>query len=136
MLELNDFRITISGIEGRACFCVGNIAFPSENWLELVSSDLEAWATSIVSFGLRHTDRCDFCFCDGPYAFRLEWKKDTVWASGFHNGKEVLPSREVDIQSLLRSFVKAVRRYNRFRHEGGLEPVFIKELSILHDILT
>ena len=136
LIEADDFKMSQSGIDGALFFKAEETCFPAAGWRDLTSTALEQWIPVVVSFAMRHTDCCDLPFFDGPYELRLARVVDDVCAAGFCNGKEVLQSREVDMQSLLRSFVKAVRRYNRFRHESGLEPVFTKELSILHDILT
>ncbi len=106
--------ITAPIIDGNIYVSVGGVWFPSDQWFDMVSADLENWIPKLISFGKGHTDSCELRFMDGPYHIQLHRiSHDEVSACCLANNRKVIPETVIDFQEFLSSCAKAIGSVGR-----------------------
>ena len=136
-LFLDDVRIRKDDgngllIDGSIYFSVNGTYFPSYQWFDLISVDLENWIPNLLSFGEGRTDCCTLVFMDGPYRLKLVRQSTScVTASFWQDHKEILPPAEIDFPEFLMSVAKCARTLGTSIYEQDTQMKFKAEISDL-----
>lgn len=137
MLHLGDVYFSSDhSADGEIFFSIGDSFFPGDHWFDMISDDLDQWLPRMISFARGHTDSCTLQFMDGPCQVKL-FRSDNgkVTATCLWDGKAQIPKTEIDLQVLLDSVLKAVRKYRRISYEQTGRSPYSEELTTLRTIM-
>lgn len=116
---------------------IGDTAFPSEEWYDIVFTDLKSWIPGILSFGRNHTDSCLLPFMDGPCQIKLlRDSHGKILASCIRNNYAQMQNIEIDFLSFVNSVAKCAREYDRFLYINGSTSLFRNEIEGLKALLS
>jgi hypothetical protein len=92
---------------------IGGVAFPDDQWSDLVVVVLEWWLSALCELTTGIRSIAEFHFMDGPFSFTVIPDKSGHYPTGFFRGSILQSSANVQLRDFADSLIKAAREVDR-----------------------